>query len=74
MICCGNRVVGSCPNCGYCPCCGRSNWHGYGWRQHWQWPQPQPVWIHQPVVVQPVPYITCNAPGSATAAIQALAG
>jgi hypothetical protein len=41
-----------CPNCGYCPCCGRGR-YGFVPYQPYYPPYPQPVWIGTGGYVQP---------------------
>jgi len=38
----------ACPNCGYCPHCGRSNQQPIIYYQYPYWP-PQPYYVTQPV-------------------------
>lgn len=65
---CACVPTGPCPNCGYCPCCGRPRTPVYGpvlpwWQQPTQ-PPPQPIWEYQPYqfsqYVPPIYTVTCR--------------
>ena len=54
----GNSV---CPNCGYCPCCGRPNypyWMGPYWYRPY-FPYTDPLY-YGPIWTMTSPNVTCN--------------
>lgn len=76
--CCGGHRHGNyCPCCGrrlatVCPCCGGSYW-GYHYCVATPWIRPQPMWI-APQYTHTITVYNTHTPGSATSAVQRLAG
>lgn len=77
--CCGSPYGRHfCPCCGrhlanVCPCCGQGYWGWHNCSPYWQQVHHN-GWTIAPVVTRTITVTTTPAPGSATSAVQRLAG